>query len=270
MRSSVRALEPKQLPPTPSMMVIRSAAAPGVGVVGQFLAVALMLLHAGLSTQPIPRPASDWWAECVASELAGPVITMTPGVLVRTGPGGATQGDTPAQSPSAGNWWNAMAQSKLTYSQPAGATTQLGQPTVPTAEASVPTMEECQMPATPQSPTTFIESLRLPPQTPILRSPPRARMPRDGAGSWVPRRSTWLAAKAPFKDPNPEKQAKRVLVHKWSPRTGHATHRTPDNAIADKFHANFSAPLSESKREAMQELFPCYARRGRRGARARR
>lgn len=69
-------------------------------------------------------------------------------------------------------------------------------------------------------------------------------------------RSDHLAAKAPFRDLQPEKQAKRTLVHKWNPGVDHTRQRTPDATIAAKFHDTFLVPLSASKREAMRELFP--------------
>jgi hypothetical protein len=80
------------------------------------------------------------------------------------------------------------------------------------------------------------------------------RVTRDDADSWVPRRSDRLAAKAPFREPKPEKQAKRVLVHKWTPGANRTGQRTPDATIAAKFHDTFSMPLSESKREAPWRL----------------
>lgn len=57
-------------------------------------------------------------------------------------------------------------------------------------------------PSPPQSPATFINSLRLPLVTPLLRSPPRTRVARDD-DTWVPCRSNRLAAKAPFRDLQP-------------------------------------------------------------------
>lgn len=71
----------------------------------------------------------------------------------------------------------------------------------------------------------------------------------------VPRRSDRLAAKSCFRDPQPEKQAKRVLVNKWHRRPSEKPQFTPDTSIATKFHKTFTEPLS-SKRAAMRELFP--------------
>jgi hypothetical protein len=97
----------------------------------------------------------------------------------------------------------------------------------------------------------FISSLLLPVQDGLLRTPPRQR--REPA-SLVPRRSDRLAAKAPFRDPNPEKQAKRVMVNKWERRPDNAVTDTTDDKIADKFHETFAEPLSPNKREALREL----------------
>jgi hypothetical protein len=58
-----------------------------------------------------------------------------------------------------------------------------------------------------------------------------------------------------FRDPNPEKQAKRVLVNKWEGRPDDVVTNTPDEGIAVKFHAAFGGPVSPRKREYMRELF---------------
>jgi hypothetical protein len=57
-----------------------------------------------------------------------------------------------------------------------------------------------------------------------------------------------------FRDPNPEKQAKRVLVNKWENRPDDAVTATPDIGIAVKFNTAFRDP-STVHREAMRELF---------------
>jgi hypothetical protein len=71
----------------------------------------------------------------------------------------------------------------------------------------------------------------------------------------IPRRSDRLAAKAAFRNPNPEKQAKRVLVNKWENRPDDVVTATPDAGIAAKFHAAFGGPVPSFMREAMRELF---------------
>jgi hypothetical protein len=69
-----------------------------------------------------------------------------------------------------------------------------------------------------------------------------------------------------FRDPNPEKQAKRVLLGKWQPSACalRSAPATPDATIAARFRETFREPLSSSKREALQELFPLIGARGRR------
>jgi hypothetical protein len=101
----------------------------------------------------------------------------------------------------------------------------------------------------------FIASLKLPLEEPLIASSPRRRVSRLDDSVFVPRRSDRLAAKSIHRDPNPEKQAKRVLVNKWrcEPTNGSLT---PDSAIAAKFHETFAGPLSASKQAAMCELFP--------------
>lgn len=118
--------------------------------------------------------------------------------------------------------------------------------------------------STPRSPGTangptapaisFADSLRLPLEPPILQQLPPMRATREDV--WVPKRSNRLAAKSAFRDPQPERQAKRVLLSKWSGTTGQARSTTPDAVIAARFHDMFVTPLSSSKRDAMRELFP--------------
>jgi hypothetical protein len=63
-------------------------------------------------------------------------------------------------------------------------------------------------------------------------------------------------------DPNPEKQAKRVLVNKWERRPDNAVTDTPDYKIADKFHEMFAEPLSPYKRKRCVSSSPCEERSG--------
>jgi len=106
----------------------------------------------------------------------------------------------------------------------------------------------------------FFDSLRLPLQG-LLHTPPRPRAARQEPASLVPRRSDRLAAKAAFRDPNPEKQAKRMLVNKWERRPDNAVNDTPNDTIAVKFHETFDGPVSPRKWEAMGELMPMLAKR---------
>lgn len=81
-----------------------------------------------------------------------------------------------------------------------------------------------------------------------------------------PATSDQLTAKSAFRDPQHEKQAKRVLLNKWTCRPEEMVSTTLDDMIATKFHETFTAPLSSSKRAAMRELFPRLAGRGSRAA----
>jgi hypothetical protein len=95
----------------------------------------------------------------------------------------------------------------------------------------------------------------LPINTPLIRTAPRARVSRIPE-NWVPRRSDRLAVKSVYREPQPEKQARRVLLNKWNRRPEHTRTMTPDATVAARFHAVFASPLSSSKRAAMWELFP--------------
>lgn len=131
----------------------------------------------------------------------------------------------------------------------------------PTSVAASPSVQ-------PTSVEDFIADLKLPLEEPLIQSPPRHRVSRVPVDNLVPRRSDRLAAKSVYRDPNPEKQAKRVMLSKWlssasDPRSALVT---PDATIATRFHETFKEPLSSSKRVAMQELFPMAGDRGRRPA----
>jgi hypothetical protein len=118
----------------------------------------------------------------------------------------------------------------------------------------------------PPSVVDFIASLTLPLEVPLIQSPPRLRVSRVRDEDLVLRRSERLAAKSVFRDPNPEKQAKRVLLRKWQPSasTPRSAPLTPDATVAARFHEAFREPLSSSKRQAIQELYPMLGARGRR------
>jgi hypothetical protein len=134
-----------------------------------------------------------------------------------------------------------VAQVATPSAQPATAATPIGSPTVPAASLQ-----------------SFIASLKLPLEEPLIASSPRRRVSRLDDSVFVPRRSDRLAAKSIHRDPNPEKQAKCVLVNKWRHEPANRS-QTPDPAIAAKFHETFAGPLSASKQAAMRELFPMGA-----------
>uniref|UniRef100_K3ZDB4 Uncharacterized protein n=1 Tax=Setaria italica TaxID=4555 RepID=K3ZDB4_SETIT len=107
-------------------------------------------------------------------------------------------------------------------------------PTAPAPVAAAPTAA---------SVAAFIDSMRLPLQEPLIKSPPRTRTSRVVDDDWIPRRSVRLAAKSAFRDPNHEKQARRAVTN------------TPDDMIATKFHEAFANAHPSSRREAMREFF---------------
>jgi hypothetical protein len=109
---------------------------------------------------------------------------------------------------------------------------------------------------------SFISSLKLPLEEPLASSPIR-RVSRVDDSVFVPRRSVRLADKAIHRNPIPEKQAKRVLLSKWTHEPAHVS-QTPDPAVAAKFHETFAEPLSASQRAALSELYPMAGRRWRR------
>ena len=104
----------------------------------------------------------------------------------------------------------------------------------------------------------FIEGLKLPLDKPLIQSPPRLCVSRVPVENLVPRRSDRLAVKFVYRDPKPEKQAKRVMLNKWRPSSSapRSSPVTPYASIATRFHEMFQEPLSSSKRGAMRELFP--------------
>ena len=87
--------------------------------------------------------------------------------------------------------------------------------------------------------------------TPLLRVTRQSRTRDDS--EVVPKRSARLAAKSGYREPKPEAQARRVMMR----RLGYDTHTNkPDEASFDEFQELFALPLSPSKREAMDLLFP--------------
>lgn len=80
--------------------------------------------------------------------------------------------------------------------------------TTPTHEAGAP--------STPPPALSFMDSLCLPLDEPLLHTTPRAQVSRVPDDCWVLRRSVRLMVKSAFRDPQPEKQAKQVLLNKWT------------------------------------------------------
>jgi hypothetical protein len=77
------------------------------------------------------------------------------------------------------------------------------------------------------------------PPAPVAR--PRPRRQRIT----VPRHSTRLAAKSACRNPVPERQARRVLLSKWSRRSSNPR-SSPDDAIATRFRETFKELVSSS------------------------
>lgn len=106
----------------------------------------------------------------------------------------------------------------------------------------------------------FIDSVLMPLQENLAPGAPLRRAARPELSSLIPRSSDRLATKAVFRDPNPKKQAKRVLVNKWEHRPDDTVTDIPDSTIASKFHEMFAEPISSDTREATHELL--YPLRG--------
>jgi hypothetical protein len=98
--------------------------------------------------------------------------------------------------------------------------------------------------------------MRLPLQEPLIKTPPRAWTARAVDDDWIPCRSDRLVAKSAFRDPQPEKQARHVMLNKWTGCPEGVVTNTLDATISTKFHETFADPLSSSKREAMRVIFP--------------
>jgi len=131
------------------------------------------------SSDPTPPAPVDWWVELVRQEFVSESMTL--GCSLTSGNG--KEGNQASTPP----------------------------PTTPVADDSE---SESPPPETPPTAkTSFADSLRLPIATPLL-SAPRVRVSKVPK-AWIPRRSDRLAAKSIFRDPQPEKQARRVLLNKW-------------------------------------------------------
>jgi hypothetical protein len=139
----------------------------------------------------------------------------------------------------------------------------VGLPDQPTDDGSSTPVHETD---SPPSVEDFIAGLKLPLEVPLIQLSSRLRVSHVLVEDLVLHRSDRLDAKFAFCDPNSENQAKWVLVGKWqasvsAPRSAPAT---PNATIAARFHKTFREPLSSSKREAVQELFPMVGARRKR------
>lgn len=219
---------------SPALTPFRSAM-PGLGVVGQFLAQAPMLLHGGRSVASPPPLSQDWWIECAEIELAGPLLPRPASTVERATP--IPNRDTEPQDVSCcQEHIQAPAEDGVCASPPASRS--------PSAGLAVDT--------TPTTPVgiVLVNKLCIPLQTPAIRAPPKTRKSRTPASPRTSCRSIRLAAK--HREPDSTKQAQKVLLKKLG---GLVLSPVADSEVARKFKATFSAPLSPAKREALQVLF---------------
>jgi hypothetical protein len=93
--------------------------------------------------------------------------------------------------------------------------------------------------------------------TPILRAT-RLRAREDA--DLVPKQSARLAAKSRCREPKPEAQAHKVMMRRLGFDEFQET-VLPGEASFDEFQEVFTLPLSPSKREAMEILFPARKQR---------
>jgi hypothetical protein len=111
-------------------------------------------------------------------------------------------------------------------------------------------------PAVPaESLESFIASLKLPLEESLIASSPIRHVSHVDDSVFILRWSDRLASKSIHRDPNPEMQAKRVLLNKWT-RKPASQSQTPDSTVAVKFHEMFAKLVFASKRTAMREQFP--------------
>lgn len=108
----------------------------------------------------------------------------------------------------------------------------------------------------PPSPNTFVASFKRGLDTPLLSTPilritRRVRLAEDP--DFVPKRSAQLATKSGYRELRPEAQARKVMMR----RLGFEKEtEVPDEASFEEFQELFKQPLTPSKREALDILFP--------------
>lgn len=123
----------------------------------------------------------------------------------------------------------------------------------------------------PESAEDFIGAFKKPLEQPLITSTPklrqtRRRAPRDRTNEQlVPKRSARLAKKSKHREPKPDAQARKVMMKRLGV---HVETEHPDEASFDEFQTAFKLPLSDTTREAMQELLPARKQRTRRSVRA--
>jgi hypothetical protein len=115
----------------------------------------------------------------------------------------------------------------------------------------------------------FVSTFRKPLSQAILSSPPRLKITRSARErdneELIPKWSTRLAAKSRFREPKPKAQARKVMMKRLGVEV---ETQLPDEASFQEFQEAFTLPLTPSKREAMEVLFPLRKQRAFRTVRA--
>lgn len=99
----------------------------------------------------------------------------------------------------------------------------------------------------------FIDYYRKPLSPSVLSTPVLRVTRRRDDSELVPKRSSRLAAKSRYREAKPEAQARKVMLKKLGFEVQTAV---PDEVSFEEFQELFALPLSASKREAMDILFP--------------
>lgn len=272
---------------TPSPFVFRDPT-PATGLVGRFINLAPQQLQTGCVPQTPPRfapmdpwaseisaefraaerpnmqcplstprqpPAVDWWLEFADAELRSPLPTR---LLFHSPPrdptprlGTAARGGRSPVGPDM-EVANGVVHGSLRARQSPGPGA-----TADVTQEAEPPPSRGNGPPTAETVTEFISGLVLPIEQPLLQEPPRLRRSMvEVDSSWWVRRSERLAAKSAYRDPQPERQARRVMLNRWEGRRDDARLEIADPVIAQRFKAAFSSDAPASRREAMRELFP--------------
>lgn len=100
----------------------------------------------------------------------------------------------------------------------------------------------------------------------MLQALPRTRQSSIPHEEWKSRRSERLAAKSVYRDPHPERQARRVLLNKWAGPDEAVRPDTPDPKVAARFQEAFGDHVPSERRDSMLDLFPLLGSRAARCA----
>lgn len=201
----------------------------------RFISAVPRLLRDGGTDSPRLPNRRDWWSEeCADIELLGvapqshaPLPAVATVVVDSTEPGAGRDAPPPASSDDENT-----------------------QPLTNAVETAAP--------AAADGAADFLDSLILPLLDPIITSTPSAHAPRrrrrvDADADWTPRRSSRLAAKSVYRDPEPERQAKKIMLGKWKDVP---TNAVPDLALDEEFQKAFAAASLSARKQAMAVMFP--------------